>query len=193
MSNDDHIFRVKGSHGNAVSKYKMKMWAEEALKLLQNNIVMPMNLSALGAKTMGCDIHTFCEEYIHGRWFSLEDFDEDGLNWRSNIWGGRNYEFFTFLAGVRSQYNDHVPQPFGPPRGFPAEKSDEMNMLFDNIDFHSSGWVFLDEFLEKPKWKDRTATFDTYYHFQNHYRQALCLAKGRDPSRVRITFAFEAR
>jgi hypothetical protein len=83
---------------------------------------------------MGCDIHSYAEKRVDGKWEPLgfSPFDQ------------RRYGMFGFLAGVRN-YSD-VP-PIAAPRGLPRDASAYVREESDNwgSDGHSHSWLSLEE------------------------------------------------
>lgn len=106
---------------------------------------------------MGCDIHVMVEVARKGRWINAD-------NWRINpyhgefedarelelkpIYTSRNYELFSFLAGVRN-YGDNPS--FGFDRGFPADASKHTTAEYESWgdDAHTPGYATLAELKEK--------------------------------------------
>lgn len=112
---------------------------------------------------MGCDIHVMTEakrkDCWGDRWVNVD-------NWRYNPYHGRyegepeldveeiyrerNYELFSFLAGVRN-YGNNLSLGFD--RGFPEDASEQTAALYESwgIDAHTPGYVTLAELKEKIK------------------------------------------
>ena len=89
---------------------------------------------------MGCDIH-----------FNVEKQDASG-KWRSatpkNLYIGRNYLLFGYLAGVRSNVD-----PKFPPRGFPTDASAKVQANYKKWagDAHTASYLTLEELIEISK------------------------------------------
>jgi hypothetical protein len=83
---------------------------------------------------MGCDIHSYAEKQVNGKWESL---DFSPFDWRS-------YGLYGFLAGVRN-YSD-VP-PLAAPRGLPRDVSAHVQEEADgwDSDGHSHSWLSVEE------------------------------------------------
>jgi hypothetical protein len=83
---------------------------------------------------MGCDIHSYAEKRVNGKWelIPFEPFD-----WR-------NYGMYGFLADVRN-YSD-VP-PLAKPRGLPDDVSADVKAESDHwdCDGHSHSWLSVGE------------------------------------------------
>ena len=109
---------------------------------------------------MGCDIHVMIEanrtNWWGDRWVNVD-------NWRYNpdygsyegerrlnlkeIYSDRNYELFSFLAGVRN-YGDNPS--FGFDRGFPQDASEQTAAEYNDwgCDAHTPGYCTLKELKE---------------------------------------------
>lgn len=75
---------------------------------------------------MGCDIHTVVQQRVDGHWRDLD----------IEVFYGRNYGAFAFLAGVR---NYSAITPLSEPRGLPDDFfSSEYEA--DALDAHSESW-----------------------------------------------------
>lgn len=74
---------------------------------------------------MGCDIHTFAEVMMQGKWQKIEEdvFPEYADIKTSSPFNWRSYSMFAFLAGVRNY--DHCV-PISDPKGLP-EDSEYLN------------------------------------------------------------------
>lgn len=115
---------------------------------------------------MGCDIHSFAEVRINGKWekvgdhFSLGDLDREYYkkDKSDSPFDWRSYSMFAFLAGVRNY--DHCV-PISEPKGLPSD-SEYLNekiedswgrgeTRFQDImdsDYHSMSWLSLRELLD---------------------------------------------
>lgn len=88
---------------------------------------------------MGCDIHTCPEKRdANGTWVEVD--------MRPEVFGGRDYDLFGFLADVR---NYSAVDPIAAGRGLPDDSplatSEYWNTPFD--EYHSVSWVALSELL----------------------------------------------
>ena len=106
---------------------------------------------------MGCDIHVMIEKMESGRWLNVD-------NWRINpykkdgddepdmvlipIYEERNYELFSFLAGVRN-YGGNPSFDFD--RGIPANAHEATRREYERWgeDAHTPGYATLAELKEK--------------------------------------------
>lgn len=84
---------------------------------------------------MGCDIHSFAEKKVDGKWkrvFHIEPFK------------ARSYGTFGFLADVRNYSG--VP-PLAKPRGFPEDAAPSTAEEYQSWegDAHSASWLTVDE------------------------------------------------
>ncbi len=101
---------------------------------------------------MGCDIHSFAERKLDGKWKRVEEplFFEN-----TEPFGWRSYSVFSFLANVRNYSNC---KPISEPKGLP-EDSEYLNEPSDygNKDtkedierdgnYHSFSYITVEEFL----------------------------------------------
>lgn len=100
---------------------------------------------------MGCDIHLHVEILIQGNWIELyptdltTPFRQDVPNSPlANYWyTGRNYSLFGVLADVRTR----ELAPICEPRGLPEDVTDPVALSLTHLDYHSSSWIRLDEWL----------------------------------------------
>lgn len=109
-------------------------------------------------KKMGCDIHVYTEarQSVNGNkvWVNVDNwrvnpyFGDDEYEKREYnieaIYSDRNYELFSFLAGVRNY--GHNPS-FGFDRGLPEDMSPQTKKEADawDCDGHTHGWCTLEE------------------------------------------------
>lgn len=112
---------------------------------------------------MGCDIHMFAEQKHKYGWVMVGDvFPNEYLRVRqaligfnslttNQVYRGRNYTLFAFLADVR---NNHNIKPLDLPRGLPEDISDELaeEARGWGEDGHSHSWYTLEE-LEAVDWR----------------------------------------
>jgi len=117
---------------------------------------------------MGCDIHTVTEQLINGEWIPV-DFGktvEEYGSWKREIFEGRNYGKFGFLADVRNY--SHVPAQW-PNRGWPDNASQEARDMWEKVyDWcgHSQTYVTLKELLAfdyDATFEDRRTTVTTIF------------------------------
>lgn len=71
---------------------------------------------------MGCDIHMVGEVYEYGEWIPFRMPDQ---------FTGRDYNFFTLLAGVR---DTRIINSIDDPRGFPPDRSKITYNVFSKLD-----------------------------------------------------------
>jgi hypothetical protein len=103
---------------------------------------------------MGCDIHSFAEKKVNGKWERVEEkiFLEG-----TEPFGWRSYSMFAFLADVR---NYDYCTPLSKPKGLPDD-SEFLNELSDydisithrlylegDYDYHSHSYLTLKELLD---------------------------------------------
>ena len=114
---------------------------------------------------MGCDIHLFCEKQTkEGTWICVDHFkvsphikpDSMGIKTVEDFIGylipeplydGRNYAFFTMLAGVRRRSD---VEQIAEIRGLPCDVSNLVKAFSDywGCDGHSRSWYTAKELLE---------------------------------------------
>src|SRR6184192_3698982 len=126
---------------------------------------------------MGCDIHSFAEHKVDGKWIQATDFVKLGefdrsyykKDYGSSPFDWRCYGIFAFLAGVRNY--SHCECITSEPRGLPID-SELLNAPLDkpesftyggysngiattkgetitcDIDYHSHSHIYLNELLE---------------------------------------------
>jgi hypothetical protein len=120
---------------------------------------------------MGCDIHLFAEAkkksnlletlifWNKPKWVSIEkwvkdsDYEDCGrrLIPDSRFYsGGRNYNLFCALCGVRSYGFKHRPPRISNPKGLPVDVCKEIKSVSDDwdTDGHSHNWNTLKELKE---------------------------------------------
>lgn len=93
---------------------------------------------------MGCDIHVHAERKEGDRWVHVEVPLLDCGHYKDEIFGGRQYGKFGFMAGVR---NYSAITPLSEPRGVPDDASDETRSDYESwdMDAHSASWLSLQE------------------------------------------------
>lgn len=111
---------------------------------------------------MGCDIHICTERKLDdGSWWCTDYFKLNPYYSRDEyetkkyilvpIYGDRNYQLFSKLAGVRSSYS--YDEPIDDPRGLPPDVSDAVKEEADwwGIDGHSHSWFYASELFKYQK------------------------------------------
>jgi len=110
---------------------------------------------------MGCDIHIFTEEsktinnvtkwrnvdnWNINHWYGVDEHEIKPYN-VNNVYHGRDYELFTFLAGVRNY--GHEMSYFNP-KGFPADASKEVRKEYEywGTDAHTPSYLTIHELKE---------------------------------------------
>ncbi len=105
---------------------------------------------------MGCDMHLYVEKWIGNRWISISpleyEYMSDNYTKRrlENVYNGRDYELFGWLAQVR------CPQGNGfNPIGFPKSCSKKVKELFESwgVDAHTPSYLTLKDINTKFKGK----------------------------------------
>lgn len=108
---------------------------------------------------MGCDIHTYREKFVDGRWQTADpwepyDYGEDEkgqeIPHERRAYTGRNYNLFGLLAGVRNR-----DDPFAiTPRGMPWDVSPEVKMACEqwDSDGHSHTYLYIHELTSLRRW-----------------------------------------
>lgn len=88
---------------------------------------------------MGCDIHTFTEVKIDGKWYTADQPDVS-----------RWYTLFGKMAGVR----DGIIEPISQPKGLPEDISVVARVEADywGTDGHSHSWLSFDEVDKLFEW-----------------------------------------
>lgn len=101
---------------------------------------------------MGCDIHTYREKFIDGKWATADEWEpydhgdgENGMQipWKKTAFSGRNYNLFGLLAGVRNREDSFALAQ----RGIPFDACPEVisaNEKWDS-DGHSHTYLYLHE------------------------------------------------
>lgn len=102
---------------------------------------------------MGCDIHMRAEVLKDGKWEMVGEVFEGYNNAKSaEPYDGRNYELFSFLAGVRNRF-DIIP--ISEPKGYPDDISKEVKKELEDdwgSDGHSASYLTLEELINAD-WK----------------------------------------
>lgn len=113
------------------------------------------------AQDLGCDIHLFVEVKKDGKWINadkwtknpyFDQYPEDEREFkisRENSFysGGRNYNLFTALCGVRGRNFIGEPPRISEPKGVPQDVSDRVREEISRwaSDGHSHNWNTMDE------------------------------------------------
>lgn len=99
--------------------------------------------------TVGCDIHLYIEKKVAGKGWRLVETPD--------IYNGRNYDLFGFLAGVRGD-NQHFDQ-----KGFPDDAGPELSEIreYYGSDGHSDSYLTLEE-LQTVDWESDTFMLPQY-------------------------------
>lgn len=92
--------------------------------------------------------------------------------------GGRNYELFGILSGVRGRADENFTEE---DRGIPDDASDLVKAEAEGVDWHSHGHYYLDE-LEKRSWAGFPAMETLLEKLSN---------MADDPANVRIVFWYD--
>src|SRR5689334_7537807 len=98
---------------------------------------------------MGCDIHTYREKFIDGKWVTADPWEADeyedvdgrkAVPYKKAAFHDRNYNLFGLLAGVRNE----LPQSLAP-RGMPWDASEEVRKACEDWDSdgHSHSYLYL--------------------------------------------------
>lgn len=99
---------------------------------------------------MGCDIHTYKEKFVDGRWQTADEWvpydnEEKTLEvpYKKHAYTGRNYNLFGLLAGVRNREGTLTLAP----RGIPFDVSPEVQAANESwdADGHSHSYLYLHE------------------------------------------------
>lgn len=113
---------------------------------------------------MGCDIHLYtetkrtkngeeywwCADYFTLNPYYHDEAFEDEKEYECNeLWGGRNYDVFTALAGVRNTGVEMIDKP----RGLPDDVSEVIKKFAEEYaqDGHSHSWLTAEELLKYDK------------------------------------------
>lgn len=124
---------------------------------------------------MGCDIHMLAEKKNKDKWEKVGNVFEhkwgDKVSVLEEPYGGRNYELFAFLAGVRNRFDI---KPISEPKGFAEDASEEVKKdLYDywDGDGHSASYFTLEE-LKNADWDQEfsnggVVSADVYDYLKN--------------------------
>jgi hypothetical protein len=110
---------------------------------------------------MGCDIHTYREKYVDGKWLSADpweasDYGDDEkrneIPYEKRAYTGRNYNLFGLLAGVRNREDNFSLKQ----RGLPFDVSPEVQQDAAEwySDGHSHSYLYLHELRSLRAWVD---------------------------------------
>lgn len=144
---------------------------------------------------MGCDIHLYVEVKSSGVWKSADiwQYDQDDDYWnipfeKQFYTGGRNYNLFSALCGVRSSSFYNSPPIISDPKGYPLNISSEVQRMIDRwgTDGHSHNWNSLDE-LKSFDWSEYGTTCDFFRNEVIPKMEELL----KDNEDVRIVYLFD--
>jgi len=144
---------------------------------------------------MGCDIHTMVERYnpktgkwkdMAGTWGWVEY--SDGDRYPMELYGGRNYKLFGYLAEVRDEgYDDNSVA-----KGFPDDCSKRAKGWEEDIDLHSHTYFTLSELLAwKLFFEEDTEIREEVSQFYTQVVPALLGICTGSPDDVRILICFD--
>lgn len=169
---------------------------------------------------MGCDIHLFAEKKVNGKWVTIDkwsenpDFGQDEWEPKMTIireWGdnprddrfytgGRNYNLFCALAGVRDYMFSGNPPMVSPPKGFPADTCEEIKAEYERwgSDAHTPSWLTLRE-IWGFKWQEhygetcKDFVMEMIEKMESAKREVLSETDDRNKpeDKVRIVFWFD--
>lgn len=156
---------------------------------------------------MGCDIHLFAEKKINGKWLNVDkysknpDYDpKEKGDWKEQkliikredmfYTGGRNYNLFCALAGVRSYEFRNKPNIISAPKGKPKPCSMEYarELKKYSTDAHSSSYLNLSELLSF-NWVEYGET--CRHFFDEVIPKMINISKEEGVEEVRICFFFD--
>lgn len=146
---------------------------------------------------MGCDIHLYVEQFVKGKWRSIDRwyYDKDSkrwaIYWTDRFYRGRNYILFSILANVRNKDNDIDVLAF--PKGVPPDVSPRVKseIKWNEADGHSHSYFTLKE-LEQFDW-EKEVNGHTYSQWVGSYfNNMITQLKERDePQNIRLVFFFD--
>lgn len=101
---------------------------------------------------MGCDIHTYKEKFIDGKWVTADEWEPydygegaagKSIPYNKQAYSDRNYNLFGLLAGVRNREGTLTLVP----RGIPFDVSPEVQYANEkwDADGHSHSYLYLHE------------------------------------------------
>ncbi|MDD9379799.1 hypothetical protein M8Z33_24690 [Streptomyces sp. ZAF1911] len=122
---------------------------------------------------MGADIHGFIECRV-----TYGTIDEEDSSWGAAIdlaflYGGRNYDAFGCLFGVRNYAGF---RPLAQERGLPPDVTDEVRGRYEDAPdlFHSPSWIGWEE-LVAVDWDEHALTLDARVHeYRYSVERGLC-------------------
>lgn len=142
---------------------------------------------------MGCDIHTFIEKKVNGKWEPIFLYRIDGNHPElAYPYNGRNYELFSILAGVRGWHNALVDL-----RGLPTDISEGVSREYDwwGNDAHSMTWYDLFELSLFEKEHRNEEGYEYLTEFYNSIRFYLNIAQeyvyNLEPNQYRVIMWFD--
>lgn len=107
---------------------------------------------------MGCDIHTYAEKRVAGKWESVSVPDQEEseeeyphLDYSGRITGGRDYELFGLLSGVRRDWGIKIiPES---QMCLPEDVSETVKAQWksEDGDAHTEGWLDWQNLLNAQK------------------------------------------
>ncbi len=135
---------------------------------------------------MGCDIHLYVEIKQDGKWVWWKDqtIEEDEghtyVEWKKQIYTGRNYDLFAVLADVRNGRGfagidtGDAYIPISTPRGVPHDATEEFEKIVKSwdMDGHSHSYLSLlelistDEYWNQGTKKRGWVSMSEYVKFQ---------------------------
>jgi hypothetical protein len=133
-------------------------------------------LKKIKLSNMGCDIHLYAEVKKEGKWVNIDkysknnDFGEYEGEREFTIaredrfyTGGRMYNLFAALCGVRDFEFSNTPPKISEPKGLPDDVSAEVKLESDEYgsDGHSHSWNTLRE-LKEFDWSSYGKTCDRF-------------------------------
>lgn len=157
---------------------------------------------------MGCDIHLFAEVkkkknlidwllfWRKPQWRSIDNWELDkdcdppriSVPYDKRFYkGGRNYNLFAALCGVRANHFYDEVNPVSEPKDLPIDVSKEVKNESDDwgSDGHSHSWNTLQE-LEKYDWQPWGETCD-FFRFETLSK----LRSSGSPDKVRVVYWFD--
>lgn len=123
---------------------------------------------------MGCDIHLFAEKKVNNKWKNIDEWkenkyykdypdEEEEFEQVPFYSGGRLYNLFSALAGVRSQSFNNPSEPISYPKGIPDDCDKLTRKEYDRYssDAHSASYLTLSE-LKKYDWSKWGQTCNSF-------------------------------
>lgn len=168
---------------------------------------------------MGCDIHSFAERKLNGKWLKVEEgfieLSEDHKRIYKKEKGNepfdwRSYSMFAFLANVR---NFDCCEPISEPKGWPEDSvfldsmyerndiyEDEPMTNKQDIESYAHSWSYLtlkellDFDYDKTFWDKREEEITSYREKlgREFFKQLEELKQLGEPEDVRVVFWFDS-